>query len=569
MFKSYNCSDWRTLGLIFSPLVFWTVAAASGASVLTQHNDPARTGANLQETVLIPAIVKTNFGKLFSRHVNGQIYAQPLVVSGVEIPGKGVRNVVYVATMENNVYAFDADDRQEDQYFWKTNLGTPVPHDQIPDWFVADIQGYNIKPSIGINSTPVIDPASSQMWVVAKTLEAPEQRYFLKRLDIKTGNILKSSPDIKATQGPAKLEAAIALQRPGLLLANNMIYLAFGSHQDAGDYSGWVVAFDMDTLAQKYSFCVTPHDVGGMGGIWQSGNGPAADSQGNLYVMTGNGLFDQAKEQYSTSFVKLSPELKAVDWFTPWNYQELTDEDLDLGSSGPMVLPETEQVVGGGKEGWLFLLASNHMGNLQPKHAVAPALQKFKVSDHWTLTWLSWLFPSFGYHHIHGSPVYWKSSARGPLVYIWPEQTRLKAFQYDPQTHFRKKPVATGPKTPHGMPGGFLSISANGDTDGIIWTTSPLSEDALTETVPGVLRAFDAITLKQLWSTDKGTSKEEFSFAKNCPPTVANGKVYLATFSDRLNVYGVLPARLPRRDSAAANNQPKKKYNSRRPGQTR
>jgi outer membrane protein assembly factor BamB len=545
--------------------VLWAALATYAASVLTQHNDAARTGANLQETELTPFTVKTNFGKLFSRGVEGQIYAQPLVVSGIEIPGKGVRDVVYVATMENKVYAFDADRREETEFFWKTNLGVPIPHDKIPDWFVADMIGYNIRPSIGITSTPVIDPASGRMWVVAKTFEAPEKRYFLKCLDIKTGNILKSSKDIKSTEGPAKLEAATALQRPGLLLANNMIYAAFGSHQDAGDYSGWVVSFDIDTLAQKNAFCVTPHDEGGMGGIWQSGNGPAADVQGNVYIMTGNGLFDDAKKQFSTSFVKLAPDLTLSDWFTPWNYQELTDEDLDLGSSGPMVLPESEQLVGGGKEGWLFLLDRNHMGHLQPKHAVVPALQKLKVSDHWTLTWLSWLFPSFGYHHIHGSPVYWNSAARGRLVYIWPEQTRLKAFQYDAQTHFRKKPVAKGPKAPHGMPGGFLSISANGDHDGIIWTTSPLSEDALTETVPGVMRAFDAITLKQLWGSDKGRAKEEFNFAKNCPPTVANGKVYLATFSDHLNVYGLLPSG----DIPVAKKNPKKMNTHRRPGQTR
>src|SRR2546421_6617209 len=224
MFKSHYSSDWRTFGLILSTLMYWTAAPADAANVLTQHNDAGRTGANLEETLLTPTSVKTNFGKLFSRQVSGQIYAQPLVVSAIDIPDKGLCNVVYVATMENNVYAFDADDREKREYLWKTNLGTPVPHDQIPDWFVADMTGYNIKPSIGISSTPVIDRASNQMWVVAKTFERPEKRYFLKCLDIKTGRILQSSQDIRATMGPAKLEAAIALQRPGLLLANNMIY---------------------------------------------------------------------------------------------------------------------------------------------------------------------------------------------------------------------------------------------------------------------------------------------------------------------------------------------------------
>jgi outer membrane protein assembly factor BamB len=551
MIKIYDCGAWRTSGYIM--LALWAAAAARGADVLTQHNDSARTGANLQETILTPATVnETNFGKLFSRHVNGQIYAQPLVVSGVEIPGKGVRNVVYVATMENNVYAFDADDAQEERYIWKANLGMPVTYLDIPEPLVAVFTGFNIKPFIGITSTPVIDPRTRRMWVVAKTLEKPDIRhYHLITLDIATGDIIRTSEEIHAAENKAELKAETALQRPGLLLANGLIYAAFGSHQDAGDYSGWVIAFDSDTLAQKHAFCTTPGEKSGMAGIWQSGSGPAADAKGNIYCMTGNGKFEPNQE-YGTSFVKLSPDLKATDWFTPWNFQKLSDQDVDLGSSGPMLPPDSEQLVGGGKQGFLYLLDCNRMGNLQQRHRTVPALQEFKVSDHWTLTWISWLFPVYGYHHIHGSPVYWKSSQLGPLVYVWPEQTRLKAFHYDPVTLFQKKPVAKGPKAPKGMPGGFLSISANGDRDGILWTTSPLSKDALIETVPGVMRAFDALTLKQLWSTDENASEDHFDFAKNCPPTIANGKVYLATFSGALNVYGLLPAPLPAIDKKAA-----------------
>jgi hypothetical protein len=302
-----------------------------------------------------------------------------------------------------------------------------------------------------------------------------------------------------------------------------------------------------------------------MGGIWQSGNGPAADPAGNLYFMTGNGLFE-ANKHYSTSFVKLSPDLKVLDWFTPSNFKKLNDLDLDLGSAGPMLLPNSDQLVGGGKQGWLYLLARNNLGKLQPKHATAPALQEFKVSDHWTLTWLSWLFPVFGYHHIHGSPVCWQSSQLGPLVYVWPEQTRLKSFHYDTVAHFQVKPIAKGPKAPKGMPGGFLSLSSNGDHDGILWTTSPFEKDALTATVPGVMRAFDAITLKQLWSSDTNTPEDKFNFAKNCPPTIANGKVYLATFSDKLNVYGLVepPPALPTKQAAKS-----KKKSSSTAGRTR
>jgi len=541
MFKLRYRDDCRTLAPIVAAWALLAAPCARSANVLTQHNDPARTGANLDETNLTPALVKTSFGKLFSRHVNGQIYAQPLVVSGVRIPGKSTNNVVYVATMENDVYAFDADDPEQDRYLWKTKLGAPVPYKDIPEYEEAVFTGFNIKPCIGITSTPVIDPAKGRIWVVAKTLEKPHSRhYHLISLDITTGAILGRSKEIQATVDKAVLTAETVLQRPGLLLANGMIYAAFGSHQDAGDYSGWVVAFDADTLAQKYIFCTTPGEKSGMAGIWQSGSGPAADAQGNIYCMTGNGKFE-SNHQYGTSFVKLSPELKVMDWFTPWDFKRMSDQDLDLGSSGPMLPPGSNQLIGGGKQGWLYLLDCNRMGNVQLKHASAPALQEMKVSDHWTLTWISWLFPVYGYHHIHGSPIYWKSSQLGPLVYIWPERSSLKAFQYDPVLHLAKKPAATGPKAPHGMPGGFLSISANGDRDGILWATSPLREDALIETVPGVMRAFDAITLKQLWSTDTNTPEDHFNFAKNCPPTIANGKVYLATFSDKVNVYGWVP----------------------------
>jgi outer membrane protein assembly factor BamB len=571
MTRSCCRRSWRRIGilsLVLVPAAFAAVTARS-ANVLTHHNDPARTGANLEETALTPATVTNRFGKLFARHVHGQIYAQPLVVSGIEVSNK-VRNVVYVATMENDVYAFDADDPDDESYLWRAKLGTPVPYNEIPEPLVGEFTGYNINPSIGIASTPVIDPVKRRMWVATKIFgQDGTKHYFLKCLDITTGQVVGSSSDIGTNENNVVLQAKYALQRPALLLANNTIYLAFGSHQDIKPYSGWVVAFDADTLALKHTYCVTPGDDNGMGGIWQSGSGPAADSQGNIYFMTGNGTFDGAKTNLSTSFIKLGPDLKLLDWFTPWNYQRLSDEDLDLGSSGPMLLPGSDQLVGGGKQGWLYLLDCNHMGNLQQRHATPPALQEFKASDHWTLTWLSWLFPAFGYHHIHGSPVYWNSAQRGPLVYVWPEQTHLKAFSYDPTAHFQKKPVLKGPKAPKGMPGGFLSVSANGDHDGILWTTSPLSEDALTDTVRGVMRAFDALTLQQLWSTDKNTPDDLFNFAKNCPPTVANGKVYLATFSDRFNVYGLLPPPTASPTQAAAGTNQAKKKSGHRPGQTK
>jgi outer membrane protein assembly factor BamB len=416
---------------------------------------------------------------------------------------------------------------------------------------------YNIKPFIGITSTPVIDPASNRIWVSVKTLVSDDDlRYTLYALDIRDGKILATSQPIQSGDGVDKLDGKIVLQRPGLLHANGMIYLAFGSHQDGGFYHGWVVALDQETLEQKYVFNATPGNVLGEGGIWQAGNGLASDCgdkasvgpgnnssdcQGNIYLMTGNGVFSEADHQYGTSFVKLSPDLKVVDWFTPSNYLKLTVLDIDLGSSGPMLIPGSKQLVGGGKQGYFYVLNRDDMGHLQHGNALTPGEQIFKVSDHWTLDWISWLIPVFGYHHIHGGPIFWNGAQRGPLVYVWPEASTLKAYKYDPMTHFQKKAALVGPKAPKGMPGGILSISANGNQNGIVWAVLPLKDDAFVRVVRGTMRAFDANTLESLWSADKSDPEDVFNFAKYCPPTVANGKVYLATFSDKLNVYGLTP----------------------------
>jgi len=529
-----------TLGLLLH------AAAAPAQNVLTQHNDVARTGANLQETELTPAKVRSGFGSLFSLSVDGQIYAQPLVVNQVEIPGKGVHNVVYVATMKNNVYAFDADHPNDDCPLWKRNLGKPVPYKLIPLNWGSLVGQYNIKPFMGITSTPVIDPDGGKMWLTAKVYVADDDiRYYLYTLDIRTGELLATSPPIQPEVDKAKLEARNVLQRPGLLRANGMVYLAFGSEFDGGLYHGWLVAFDEQTLEQKYVFCSTPGDLLGEGGIWQAGNGPAADADGNLYVMTGNGAYDPDKNRYGSSFLKLSPQLKVLDWFTPSDYLKENLEDLDLGSAGPLLIPGSDQIVGGGKEGIFYLLDRKNMGHLQPGHSVAPALQQFRVANHFSLSFLSLFIPVFGYHHIHGSPVYWNSAAKGPMVYVWPEESPLKAFHYGPVQHFDPKAALVGPKAPKGMPGGFLSISANGNHDGLLWASSPLKEDAFVKIVKGKLQVYDAETLELLWSTEKNEPDEDYNFSKYCPPTVANGKVYLATFSDRLNVYGIVPTPAP------------------------
>ena len=520
---------------------------AQNVSVLTQHNDPSRTGANLNEKSLSPASVRQrNFGKLFSLTVEGQIYAQPLVVAGVDIPGKGVHSVVYVATMRNHVYAFDAEGK-DCTPLWTVTLGEPMPYNKIPldPGGLFDI--YNIRPSIGITGTPVIDPDKKRLYAVAK-IAARDQPTVnrIHAIDITDGTILHKTDIAIPTEGDEADEVARAhLQRPGLLLANGMVYVAFGSHQDAGTYRGWLLAYDADSLQLKHTFCTTPK--GSRGGIWQSGNGPAADSAGNIYIMTANGSFDPGESQFGDSFVKLSPDFSKVDWFTPADVNKLNILDIDLGSAGPMLLPDSlgvQEMVGGGKEGKLYLVSRTNPGHRQRhrwfRDQLNPPIQSVKAARGWRLTWLSWI-PFFfftGYHHIHGSPVFWNSRTAGPLIYLWPEEDQLKAFKYSLQTKLNRSPIV-GMKNAKGMPGGILSVSANGQDDGIVWAAMPLADDAFVHTVQGVLRAFDASTLESIWSSDISAPDEHFDFAKYVPPTIANGKVYLATFSDRLNVYGL------------------------------
>ena len=519
------------------------------ASVLTQHNDPARTGANLVETILSPSSVRNgHFGKIFSLPVEGQIYAQPLVVANVDIPGKGVRNVVYVATMRNKIYAFDADN-QDTTPLWKASLGTPMLYNQIPLDVPGLIDQYNIRPFIGVTSTPVVDPDRKRLYAVAKIAEDGQPIVNrLHAIDIATGAIEQKTDIIIPKQGQEPSEVAREhLQRPALLLSKGKVYVAFGSHQDAAPlhYQGWLLVFDADTLELKQTFCVTP---GGLqGGIWQSGNGPAADNDGNVYIMTGNGSFNPGQRQFSDSFVKLSPDLSSVDWFTPADVDKLNILDIDLGSAGPMLLPSPlpEEIIGGGKEGKFYLVSRTQLGHRQRhrclREGLNPPIQVVQAARKWRLTWLSWIPFLFytGYHHIHGSPVIWISRTQGPLIYVWPEEDNLKAFKYDPKTKLNPKPKVSAQRDAQGMPGGILSVSANGQDDGLVWSAMPLEDDAFVQTVRGVLRVLDANTLEMLWSSDQYEPDDSFNFAKYVPPTIVNGKVYLATFSDRLNVYGL------------------------------
>ena len=340
--------------------------AAAQVNVTTYHNDNTRAGQNLQETILAPANVNAdNFGKLFSMPVDGQVCAQPLYLSGLNIPGKGVRNVVFIATQHDSVYAFDADDANQTAPLWKASL--IPPGGSTVAWYLTYTG--DIQPEIGITGTPVIDPALGTLYVVAKTQEGTQFAQRLHALDVRTGAERPNSPVTifgsvagigvgNDGAGNVPFNPLIQNQRPALLLSNGVVYIAWAAHGDIGPYHGWIMGYDAATLQQTAIFNTSPNaltdpnrflgiDAGC--GIWQSGCGPAADADGNLYAVTGNGAFDAflGGNSYGDSLLKLTPNGAAInvaDYFTPYNQGYLDSVDADLGSGGLILLPDQNSV---------------------------------------------------------------------------------------------------------------------------------------------------------------------------------------------------------------------------------
>lgn len=429
----------------------------------------------------------------------------------------------------------------------------------------------------------------------------------LYALDVSTGENRNGSPtQISASfrglgtsskSGSIAFDSVRELQRPGLLLSHGALYVAFGSHQDTPPFHGWILAYNAASLKQVGVYCTScTNKDANESGIWQAGTGPAADKDGNIYVMTGNGTWKAGTNDVGNSFLKLDPSLSLIDWFTPSHHRCLSRVDADLGSAGPLLIPNSNFLVGGGKEGVVYLLNARDLGKLQPPgpdrakspcagdqiNGVNPPVYSFQATPLYYEGHLSHkifvrlvgvLIParkSWNYHHIHGSPVYWNSST-GPAIYLWAERDSLRGFPLDvehgifPGTHRANKPprstytstIAAG----KGMPGAALSISANGNIDstGIIWASLPTKEDALVDTVDGILRAFAAVPehpdkcgpsvrciLPEIWNSGQAKDIKTHRFAKYASPTIANGKVYLPTFSGTVNVYGLFEKGVPR-----------------------
>lgn len=516
----------------------WAIALAvtcaqAQVDVLTQHNNNDRTGTNLQETVLTPAnVTQSRFGMQFKRLVDDQLYTQPLVVTSVSVDG-GTKDIVYVTTVNNSIYAFDANDPKASEPVWHVNFGTPANVNST-DFGCLDMNG-----QMGIVGTPVIDKSRGVLYVVALTKAGKETgpgtgfTQKLHELDLATGADLPESP---VTIQAASFNPLMQNQRPALLLANGMVYVGYASHCDKDPYHGFLFAYDAKTLHQVSVLNTSP--TGSEASIWQSGQGPAADAQGNVYVVTGNGSWN-GKDNLSESFLKLTPDLRLLDWFTPTNHLSLDKRDLDLNASGATLIPGKHLVIGGGKEGVLYTLDTRNLGHLGDEHA----LQHFQATV----------------SHLH-SLVYWHSAAKGDLLYVWGQRDKAKVFRMRGDK-LDETPEMMRDVPNQGHPGAMLSLSANGDKDGILWAAIHATGDSWHESRPGILHAYDADDIRhELWNSLQNPGRDDCGeYSKMAAPTIANGRVYLASFGSenvgtgQFCVYGLLPtAHAPKLEAPTA-----------------
>jgi uncharacterized protein (TIGR03437 family) len=489
---------------------------------ITANGGNDRTNANLQETQLTPASVSAStFGKFGTFSVDGQVYAQPLYVGGLAIPGKGTHNVLFVATMHNSIYAFDADSATSPVILWQATLGAPVP---APMLFG---QYGDIAVEVGILGTPVIDRQRNVIYAVTDILQGGAPAFFIHALDLATGAERLNGPvAIKgsvpgtgsaASGGTVAFDPKQHIQRPALLLANGAVYAAFGSHGDDSPYHGWLISYDASNLARQMGvYMSTPNGDGGS--FWQSGRGPAADEQGNIYTLTGNGDFDGV-QNFGQSILKLSgaaPSLAGS--YTPVNWKAMSDNDADL-AAGPALISGTHRMVAADKAGNLYLLDGDAMGK---PGADSSAFQVFPISEGSIFNFAVWGRPGNSY------------------LYVQARNEPLKCFQVTP-SGFNSVPVSMS-ATPVRWVRTGMTLSADGTQlgTGILWQITGNYNDA---TVPATLHAYDASNLAvELWNSDMNGERDTMGpTVKFVGPTVADGKVFAPDLSNEVIVYGLHP----------------------------
>jgi len=516
-------SSW--LGIISAAAVTIGAAARAPVTVPMSQYDYARTGANLQESILAPSNVDAaHFGKLFSRTVDDSVYALPLIVPDLEIGGRR-HNVLFVASMGNTVYAFDADDPAQAEPLWSRNLGTPAPGDS----WIGPVHH-------GVLGTPFIDVPTRTLYVVAMmSTKEDEYNLWLNALDISSGSPKYNSPQL-LTFPFAGSEGTLTnvkggLQRAGLLMVDDVLYIAFANivpdlNDQHWSQEGFVETFNARDLKQRYAvFQTTPS--GRKGGIWQAGRGIAADSEGNIYLSTAGGSYDGVSNFGSSTLKFTGKTLKLTDWFTPKNHEYLFLQNIDMSAGGVTLIPNSPLMFSGGKEGVIFLLNRNDMGKLEG--AGGGPLQRFQASN------------GCGQRDCAQTlgTAFWGRQHDG-VLYVWDRRDVLRAYNFV-NNRFVTTPAAVSAVKP-GQTGG-PAVSANGsDVDsGIVWavTTQSQRSGGLS---PGTLRAFRASDVRQeIYNSDTNQARDALGdFTKFAPPVVANGKVYVPTQSKAVGVYGLL-----------------------------
>jgi hypothetical protein len=498
-----------------------TLSSLGGTSVLTYHNDNARTGQNLAEAILRPDTVSAStFGKVGFFTTDGKVDAQPLFLPNVQIAGQGAHNVAYVVTEHGSVYAFDSD---SGAVLWGiSTLGSgEVPSD-----------GRNcsqVTPEIGITSTPVIDPSrgpNGVIYVVAMSKSGSTYIHRLHALDVTTGAELFGGPQTVqasvpgtgagSSGGTLPFDPKQYEERAGLLLTNGKLITAWSSHCDIDPYTGWIMSYNPDTLAQTGVLNVTPN--GSRGALWMAGSGPAADSAGNVYVLDGNGTFDTTLNasgfpnmgDFGNAFLKVSTAggLVVADYFATFDTVSKSNADSDLGSGGTLVLPDLVDsggqtrhlAVGAGKDAHMYVVDREAMG-------------KWNASSNAIYQDISGAIGGA----VFSMPAYFN----GTLYYAGSGST-LKAFKI---TNAQVSATAASHSSASfSYPGSTPGISASGTTNGIVW--------AVENSSPAVLHAYDALDLShELYNSNQAASGRDTFGAGNkfITPTIVNGHVYVGT----------------------------------------
>jgi uncharacterized protein (TIGR03437 family) len=507
---------------ILALVIFGCSITRAQVNVLTANGSNSRTNANLQEAQLSPTSVSpSTFGKIGTFPVDGQVYSQALYVSSLSmVPGRPPQNVLFVSTMHNSVYAYDADSGSSITLLWHVNLGPSVPSTLLFGPY-GDAAG-----EVGILGTGAIDLQRGVLYVVSDTFQNGAPVLSLHALDLQSGAeklngpvaITAVAPGTVDGTGEVQFDPRQHIQRPGLLLANNAVYVAFGSHGDQAPWHGWLMSYDASNLTRQLGvFLTTPSGQGGS--IWQSGRGLAADDQGNVYAMAANGEYD-GLQNFSQTFLKLSgaAAVRAAS-FTPTDWKSMSDNDMDL-SAGPALIPGANTLIGADKLGDLYILDTDSMA-LSGSVNSESGQTAFSVAQFSIFNFAVW------------------SRTGNTYVYVQGEGEGVKCFQLT-GAGFDTSPISTASApVRYGRVG--MTISANGDRSGtgILWETTGDYNDG---SAPGMLHAFDASNLaNELWNSQMNPDRDAMGdVAKFVSPTVVNGKVYVPTFSKTVVVYGPL-----------------------------